>query len=263
MRSITQCNICGIESDPFGEARVLRKYDVLFFKCPRCSYIHTPEPFWLEEAYALDQSTDVGMVMRNVVSARIAKAVIGAFFDGSGKFLDFGGGPGLFVRLMRDNGFDFYWYDPSSENLFARGLAAGTNSVAKYEAITAFEVFEHFTAPMTSVAEMFNVSESILFSTAIVPAIDCDLDRWWYYALDQGQHVSFYTVESLRILARAFGAKLYTDGNSFHLMTKRKIIPWVFSLLSKPRLATLVDIAWRRRSLTMDDYARALGDLGR
>jgi len=262
---MTLCNICGSESHPFGNARVLRKYDALFLRCPRCGYIQTPEPFWLEEAYALDQSADVGIVSRNVASARIAKAVLGAFFDHRGKFLDFGGGPGLFVRLMRDNGFDFYWYDPLSENMFSRGFASGTNSGSKYEAITAFEVFEHFVDPIASTAELFNASESILFSTAIIPAIDYQLERWWYYALDQGQHVSFYTVESLHILAKGFGAKLYTNGTSIHLMTinKHQVIPWVFSLLSKPRLATLIDIAWRRRSLTMDDYAQTLSDLGR
>jgi len=260
---MTPCNICGTESHAFGKARVLRKYDAAFFRCPRCGYIHTPEPFWLEEAYALDQSTDVGMVSRNVMCARIAKAVLGVFFDGRGRFLDFGGGPGLFVRLMRDNGFDFYWQDAFSKNLFAGGFAGNMNS--KYEAITVFEVFEHLTGPVASVAEMFNVLESILFSTAIVPAVDCQLGRWWYYAPDQGQHVSFYTFESLRILSSAFGARLYTDGNSFHLMTRRRIAPlgFLFSLLSKPRLAALVDIGWRRQSLTMDDYARALGDLGR
>ncbi len=37
-------------------------------------------------------------------------------------FLDYAGGYGVFTRLMRDIGFDFYWHDPYTQNLFANGF---------------------------------------------------------------------------------------------------------------------------------------------
>ncbi len=52
----------------------------------------------------------------------------------------------MFVRLMRDNGFDFYRSDRQCENLFAKGFEASLDVSPSYELLTAFEVFEHLPA---------------------------------------------------------------------------------------------------------------------
>jgi len=51
---------------------------------------------------------------RNISSSKITAVILFFLFKKFGKFLDFGGGYGIFTRLMRDIGFDFYWYDPHS-----------------------------------------------------------------------------------------------------------------------------------------------------
>ena len=44
------------------------------------------------------------------------------FFKSNGSIVDYGGGYGLLVRLMRNSGFDFYRYDPYCANFFAKGF---------------------------------------------------------------------------------------------------------------------------------------------
>ena len=51
--------------------------------------------------------TDTGILKRNHLFARRSSAVIASFYNSNKKFLDFAGGYGIFVRMMRDFGFDF------------------------------------------------------------------------------------------------------------------------------------------------------------
>jgi hypothetical protein len=57
--------------------------------------------------------------------------------------MDFGGGYGMFVRLMRDLGFDLYWQDKSCKHLFAAELEVREVPSRKSEFLTTFDVFEH------------------------------------------------------------------------------------------------------------------------
>ena len=46
------CGICQTESARFGEAILLDKYRVQHSGCPKCGFIQTEKPYWLNEAYA-------------------------------------------------------------------------------------------------------------------------------------------------------------------------------------------------------------------
>src|SRR5918996_853624 len=117
-----KCKICDSRSPSlFERAMVLGKYEVAYFECNECGFVQTEEPFWLEEAYSVAVGpSDIGLVNRNLINLELARTVIAIFFNRQEKFLDYGGGYGLFVRLMRDKGFDFYLYEPNCENLFAQ-----------------------------------------------------------------------------------------------------------------------------------------------
>jgi hypothetical protein len=52
-------------------------------------------------------------MQRNINLSKMVATILLLFFDFRRKFLDYAGGYGVFVRLMRDIGFDFYWYDKS------------------------------------------------------------------------------------------------------------------------------------------------------
>ena len=170
------CKICNSETSLAFEHKVLNKYDVKYFKCFSCGYLFTENPFWLDEAYKNPINiSDTGIMARNIYFSKIVSVILYFCFDKSAKYLDYAGGYGIFTRLMRDIGFDFYWHDDFTTNLLARGFE---KSNERYELLTAFEVFEHFSNPVEEVKKMLELSDSILFSTVTlsenVPAKD-----WW------------------------------------------------------------------------------------
>ncbi len=68
--------------------------------------------------------------------------------------MDWAGGHGLFVRLMRDQGFDFHWQDDYAENILAKPHIFARTQVP-VSAVTAFEVFEHVADPLSFVENIF------------------------------------------------------------------------------------------------------------
>ncbi|HIO85107.1 MAG TPA: glycosyl transferase group 1, partial [Candidatus Nitrosopelagicus sp.] len=109
--------------------------------------------------------SDTGMIMRNYWFRNVTATIIFFLFDHKGKFFDYGGGYGIFVRLMRDTGFDFYWQDKHTENLFARGFEFTDTENNLVELLTCFEAFEHFVEPAAELEKLLSVSRNILLST--------------------------------------------------------------------------------------------------
>ena len=220
------CKICESGVDELFRARVLNKYEVKYFKCQTCGFIQTETPFWMEEAYGEAINTsDVGLVSRNLNLSAFAENLIIKQFNPGGKFIDYGGGYGLFVRLMRDKGLDFFLYEPRCENIFARYFTSADASLeGKYELLTSFEVFEHIEDPKNEIKKMFELSDSILFSTQLQDRFAYkSADEWWYFAPETGQHIAFYTAASLEYLANYFGCNLFSDNVGMHLFTKKKL----------------------------------------
>ncbi|MDO5437319.1 MAG: class I SAM-dependent methyltransferase [bacterium] len=216
-----KCKICGKEAGKIFDGKILKKYDIEYFFCPNCEHIQTEEPFWLKEAYADSISDeDTGIMKRNLDNTITAASILTSFYDIEGRFLDFAGGYGIFTRLMRDIGFDFVWDDKFSKNLFARGFEFSTDD--KIELITAFEVFEHLAYPMIELKNMFEITGDILFTQKILPIPPLKQDKWWYYAPNTGQHISFYTNKTLDYMAEKFNKK-HLFKNDFHLFTSKDI----------------------------------------
>ena len=145
------CGICQTESAHFGEAILLEKYQVQYFRCPKCGFIQTEKPYWLAEAYtdAL-VAADVGVMQRNLQTSAVTSAVISLLFPAAKTFLDYGGGHGTFVRLMRDRGFNFFWQDLYAKNIHARTFEYRVG--ARYDLVTAFELMEHLPDPVEGMA---------------------------------------------------------------------------------------------------------------
>jgi hypothetical protein len=234
------CKICGGGSGKLLSETILGKYQISYHRCQSCGFIQTEEPYWIEEAYSdAIADMDTGILERNSKFAQVVPKVIGAYFNPKARFVDYGAGYGIFVRLMRDRGFDFYWQDNYCDNLFAKryrydSLPAGEQ---KFELLTAFEVFEHLVDPKVELEKMLKLAPSVLFSTNLVPTnIDFDrqpekLRNWWYLNPETGQHVAFYTLPALRKLGEQYRLNLYSNGYNFHLLTPKKLNPWIFSLL--------------------------------
>ena len=232
-KQMMKCKICESISFKFAEAHILnKKYKIDYFQCQNCNFIQTEYPYWLSEAYsqAIARS-DEGLIFRNLMLSQITKNIIDRIFNPEEKFLDFGGGYGLFVRLMRDIKYKFDWQDKYCENLFAQNFTATPNK--KYELVTAFELLEHLVNPISDIREILNYSQNILFSTEILPPNNPKPNQWWYYATDEGQHISIYTVKSLQIIAQKFHLNFYTNYSSLHLLTEKKISPAFCEVLLK------------------------------
>ncbi|MBJ6727029.1 class I SAM-dependent methyltransferase [Geomesophilobacter sediminis] len=249
------CPLCQSPLSPFAKALVLKKYQVNYYRCDGCGFVQTEPPYWLPEAYseAINRN-DIGLVGRNLRLAKATRAIISSFFDGNGKFVDYGGGYGLFVRLMRDAGFDFYRHDKYCANLFAPDFEADPTSGQQYELLCAFEVFEHLADPLEEIDRMLSHSDNILFTTEILPPGPPQPDQWWYYIPDYGQHISFYTMDALSKIAQRFGLHLCSDGRSLHLFSRRRISPLLFKAVSRQLVAAVVNLILRRTSRLADDF---------
>ena len=256
------CNICEGRVDLAFESVVLGKYNAEYYLCTNCDYLSIRDPHWLNEAYQKAISvTDTGLVSRNYDLANKLAALL-PHLDSSGKpYLDFAGGLGLMVRLMRDRGFDFFWMDKFSRNELAVGFeyADGMGDCA---AVTAFEVLEHLENPYEEIKEVLALSNanSFIFSTELytppLPAHD-----WWYFAKETGQHIGFFTHKTLEILARRLGLRLYSAG-SFHMITSQNFCQIKFRILTSRAAGGISRaITKNRPGFTLRDHHHLLNQL--
>jgi hypothetical protein len=258
-----KCKICRSATEVAFTAKVLSKYDTTYFRCVSCGFMQTDDPHWLAEAYTsavLD--IDLGPINRAIVGSRQIEGLILASFDRNASFVDYGGGHGVLVRLMRDRGFDFYWHDRYCENLFAKHFVAKAGQ--RFELLTAFEVFEHLADPLAEIDSMLGYSGNLLFSTLLLQRSVQTAADWWYLAPEYGQHVAFYTVAALRVIAQRFGLHLSTDGTGLHLLSRKLISNRLFRFLVRDTHAShltrrFLRHGMRKQSLLLDDFRAVSG----
>lgn len=227
-----RCTVCAATLEPFDTGVVLRKYEVEFHRCPACGLIAAPDPTWLEEAYSSAiYDGDTGLLRRSRVLSTVTAALIRSEGLSRGRFLDWAGGYGALARMMRDKGFDFYTVDAYAKNLLAPGFDGDEH--AAYDMVTAFEVMEHIADPVAELQEMLANKDRFFFTTQLQPPVPPRPGEWFYYALDSGQHITFHTVASLRIVAERLGFELTSNGDNYHLFHRGPIRPATRVLLSR------------------------------
>lgn len=219
--------------------------------------MQTEKPYWLAEAYSSAiASQDVGVMHRNLINRDLTSAVLNLLFPNVSNAVDFGAGHGIFVRLMRDRGFNFFWSDLHATNDYARGFELLEGST--YDFLTAFEVLEHLIDPVSDLSRLMDLSENVFVSTCIVPQPAPGLSDWWYYVPSTGQHISFYTTESLHRVAARFGRRLLTCG-SYHLFTRETRSDLLYKAANNLWIARIVNQMYRRASLIENDFEKMIG----
>lgn len=198
------CRLCAGPAQWLWSRRVLGRHDVGYYQCRLCGSLQTEAPFWLDDAYApAGAGYDTGACQRSIdcaLALSTAFELIG--LDRDGAFLDFGAGAGLFARMMRDRGWDFYAHDKYARPYFMDRFEAAPHDRA-WEAVTAFEVFEHLPAPADVLPEILSKARSlVIFTTSLWQDQGPD---WPYLNPLEGQHVFFYSEGALEATARRHG----------------------------------------------------------
>ncbi|NQU67152.1 MAG: glycosyl transferase group 1, partial [Candidatus Marinimicrobia bacterium] len=120
------CRVCNSQSRFIMDGKLL-DMKVDYFECPACGYVQTETPYWLDRAYAeAINSSDTGIMARNISNVNVVLATLMSMGCYDEKLIDYAGGYGFLVRLLRDAGIDALWYDRYCENLVARGFEYDT-----------------------------------------------------------------------------------------------------------------------------------------
>lgn len=124
---------------------------------------------------------------------------------------------------------------------------------------TRSEVIEHTQSPMTLIEDIIKKYQSsfLIFSTELYkgkPPID-----WWYYALETGQHISFFNKVTLGTIARRLNMNLYSK-NNIHILTTQKINKLKFTFGTNKFLSSILSlyIKYVKTSLLYNDYMHTL-----
>jgi len=209
-----KCGVCGYETSFLAKTQVLEKYEASYFVCRSCGCVMIENPHWLEEAYR-GYVDDVNANCRNAENFRGMSAFAGQNVGPRARMLDYGCGAGMLVKALSDAGFEAFGYDRYRRASFRPG-----NLTDSYDMVTAFEVFEHFEKPMEEFLSLPR-AKLMVISTELVPNGPPSPPGWHYYACWCGQHIFFYTIRALCLMAAAAGYdRLYSTGLNYHVFSK-------------------------------------------
>ena len=255
------CAVCGSGLAKAFETTILKKYPGAYFFCRSCGLIQVAEPFWLDEAYSeAIVLADTGLVYRNILTASKLSAYLFLTGLGDRNCVDLAGGTGLLVRLMRDNGFNYFWQDPYSTNIHARGFEY-KESTGPVELATALEVLEHVLDPVGFIRNAFSKYgiQSLVISTELFEGMPPAPQSWDYYSPETGQHISFFQRRTLVFIANMLNLNFASFGG-LHIFSRKKI-GRVRLMLSFCRFPFPPGIVIRRfyKSKMISDYHELLG----
>ena len=258
------CNICNCQCDKAFSALVLGKYSVDYYRCRNCGSMYTDEPFWLKEAYEAPIAVyDTGILQRNIQYAKVILEIMQTLYKSAPTLVDFGGGYGILVRLLRDAGIAAFWSDKYADNIFAKGFEFN-EQVQKPLVGVALEVIEHLENPLQWFHSVLGMVDTLIFSTELVQArIDAPND-WWYFLPETGQHVFFasekalrtiaadknctyYAIKGLHIISRDLNIQLKLEGNSTFVRRLASRVDKALQAIMNRRLS-------RFESLTRSDH---------
>jgi hypothetical protein len=225
MTDTAPCRLCGGQTSFQFDKKILEKYSVRYWRCEACRCLQTDPPHWLAESYRTVHSAgDTGMVARTWQMAQATSLLLRlAGIGAATQCVDWGGGNGLFSRMMRDQNYNFVNDDKYAEPFYCSGFTRQALGIATCDVVTSFEVFEHLPDPRIELAEILSLDPKIwIFSTQIYAAQDRD---WNYLSPRNGRHVFFYSEDGLRRFAGAHDFH-FLRGREMHMMIRRSAHPY-------------------------------------
>ncbi len=244
----TACKVCLGPSPLFGvidfhksciEAQGRRLpfsgYPIYYRRCERCGFVFTDAfDAWTPASFGHNIYNDEYILVDpDFVEVRPAgnAKLVGQTFQRSRdtiRILDYGGGSGLLVQRLRDDGFKAETYDPFS--------SFNQKPESQFDLITCFEVMEHVPSPKTTVATMVSLLKgdgAILFSTLLQPSTIATVGLSWWYAGPRNGHISLYTSAALGHLFNAHGINVASFSENLHIAYRQ--VPQFAAHLNLPR----------------------------
>lgn len=207
-----------------------------YYICSGCSFCFAPEfNEWTKEDFENKIYNEdyilVDPEYEDIRSKRNANLLLNTLknFEQNIDHLDYGGGNGKLSQILNANNINSKTYDPY----------ATTNQIldAKFNLITAFEVFEHVNDVdllFHNLIDLLSADGCIIFSTALNDdhlSNNNNLSTWWYAAPRNG-HISLFSRKSLNILANKYNLEFQSINHlGIHMLYKS--IPLWFGNIDK------------------------------
>ncbi len=218
---MSNCLICQSATEQWMDSQIkIAKEFVVYHTCKHCGFTSKARRFFIDQAaekrqYDTHQNSLENEGYVTMLNNFIDTAVMP--FIKSGNALDYGSGPEPVLQsLLRQRGFDVAIYDPyyaNDQNVF----------VKDYDLITSTEVFEHFYSPLNAIERIVKRLKKagyIAIMTQFKPNDQATFLQWWYRR--DATHVSFYTLDSFRIIEEKFGLiRRYTNHKNLLVLQKR------------------------------------------
>ena len=269
MESQELCVVCSGNTKFLFSYEVRGEHQAALRECLVCRFTFIVNPYWLADSFSSElNDLDIGSVDRCLILADFIEVLIRAQKRSKLRFLDWGGGYGLFARIMRDRGFDFVSHDVHTRPLFVEPTEISESET--FEMMTMSEVALHLTDPVPVFKKILEYTNTLVFTAVIAPNVIPD--DWWYLMPDTGQHVAIYHKETLETLANRMGVRITSDDRFFHVF-HRKPLGVKSRLVIKFRPLAFL-FAWfnttsrfakrglgKNKSLTPADQAKLIGDL--
>ena len=253
--SAETCRLCGGQTTRLWSLEVLRAHEVSYFECADCGSLQTETPYWLDNAYSSPGiGVDTGSAQRSIDLALRMSAFLDMLgVDRAAQCLDFGAGSGLYGRMMRDRGWDYYAHDRYSTPFYMDAFSARPAEKA-WTVISAFEVLEHLTQPAEDLESLLGGGAGLfIFTTELWRGQGPD---WPYLAPLHGQHVFFYSPKAIEGLAARVGRQAFDLGFALCLA-----LPESREALGKVRGANMAEAAMASLSVHQrDPYRYAASD---
>lgn len=257
------CRLCGGVTLRLFETVLIGRHRVAYHQCGSCGLTQTDEPTWLEEAYRRPiHVTDTGLMARNLAARHLVTTFLHLSGVREAPCVDYGAGYGVFVRLMRDAGFQFHWMDKYARNLFADGFE-WRDELGTPAACTALEVLEHLVRPREEFARIAALGAGLIVTSTQLPPGGTPAPQWPYLSTESGLHVAFYRPDTLLRLGRECGYPHVIVGPFYQVFARRPFPAWRWTLARRLGAALFPLVRRRRRSLGQADYAELCARAGR
>jgi SAM-dependent methyltransferase len=188
-----------------------------YVKCETCGYLFTPSfDNWTKADFLKyiynEEYIKADPEYNGVRSIRDSQWFIQNVPNKSLQILDYGAGPAVLGRELKNKGYDIESWDPMW------GIDPTWPVEKKFDLITSFEVFEHTPTPLATLLEAhkwLKPGGQIFITTLINELVENDAN-YWYVSPCNG-HIGIHSINSLDRLFANVGMKVQHHGHSFHL----------------------------------------------